>query len=113
MLLDIEPMLLDIQRSYAYITELRGEASAAAVASQYGGGMAGGTAYVNTLYEIGRLTTELVELGIELKDYSRGLIDFPSIRNGRIVYLCWQLGEPPMIEYWHEIDGGFSGRQPL
>ena len=55
---------------------------------------------------------ELTDLGIELKQPSIGLIDFPSLRDGRIVYLCWKLGEP-RVEYWHELDAGFRGRQPL
>lgn len=75
--------------------------------------MEGGTNYVQNLYEIGRITTELNDLGIQLKDYARGLIDFPSIREGRIVLLCWQLGENERIEWWHEQDGGFAGRKPL
>lgn len=78
-----------------------------------GGGMKGGTHYVKSLYEIGKLTTELHELGIELKDYTRGLIDFPSMREGRIVLLCWQLGEGDKIEFWHDTETGFAGRQPL
>jgi hypothetical protein len=55
---------------------------------------------------------EAVGQGIELKDIDRGLIDFPSPREGRVVYLCWHLGERH-IRYWHEIDAGFAGRQPL
>jgi hypothetical protein len=53
---------------------------------------------------------ELLE--IELKDISRGLIDFPSLMDGREVYLCWLLGEEE-IGHWHEIDAGFAGRQSL
>lgn len=55
---------------------------------------------------------ELEKLGIELKDISRGLIDFPSLMDGREVYLCWLLGEEE-IGHWHEIDAGFAGRQSL
>jgi len=51
--------------------------------------------------------------GIELKDISRGLIDFPCLRDGRLVLLCWQLGEPESIEWWHEAEAGFAGRQRL
>ncbi|GIW18617.1 MAG: DUF2203 domain-containing protein [Tepidiforma sp.] len=50
--------------------------------------------------------------GIELKDPARGLIDFPHRRGSRIVYLCYLLGEPT-ISWWHELDAGFAGRQPL
>lgn len=55
---------------------------------------------------------ELSQLGVELKDYFTGLIDFPSLRNGRPVYLCWRLGEPE-VGYWHDLEAGFAGRQKL
>lgn len=55
---------------------------------------------------------ELEDLGVELKDPEIGLIDFPAEREGRIVYLCWKLGEP-QVEYWHELEAGYRGRQPL
>jgi hypothetical protein len=50
--------------------------------------------------------------GIELKGLDEGLIDFPSERDGRVVYLCWRLGED-RIAWWHELDTGFASRQPL
>ena len=50
--------------------------------------------------------------GVEIKDLDRGLIDFPSPREGRVVFLCWRLGED-RIAYWHEVDAGFAGRRPL
>lgn len=52
------------------------------------------------------------ELGVILKDLEAGLVDFPAHRNGREVYLCWRLGEDH-IRWWHEVDSGFAGRQPL
>lgn len=51
-------------------------------------------------------------LGVDLKDIDAGLVDFPAQRQNRIVYLCWRYGED-RIRYWHELDGGFAGRQPL
>ena len=109
----VRPKLKTIQANYARIAALRESARAAAEAAEFGGGMRGGTGYVKTLYEIGKLTTELHELGVQLKDYSRGLIDFPSLKNGRVVLLCWQLGEGDEIEWWHEVEDGFGGRKPL
>jgi hypothetical protein len=50
--------------------------------------------------------------GITLRDIDSGLIDFPALVSGRQVWLCWQLGEGP-VEWWHELDDGFSGRRPL
>jgi hypothetical protein len=57
------------------------------------------------------LTDELRELGVEFKGWD-GLVDFPSLMDGREVYLCWKLGEPE-VAHWHELDAGFSGRQKL
>ena len=55
---------------------------------------------------------ELAALGVLLKDLAMGLVDFPTQRAGREVYLCWRLGEPT-IAWWHEIEAGLAGRQPL
>lgn len=62
--------------------------------------------------QITRLVRTVNELGILIKDLDTGLIDFPTLRDGREVYLCWRLGEP-RIAWWHEIATGFSGRLPL
>ncbi len=58
------------------------------------------------------LVNDLNDFGCELKDADSGLIDFLSMRNGREIYLCWLLGED-RINYWHYLDAGFAGRQPL
>lgn len=55
---------------------------------------------------------ELHDLGVELKDYQMGLIDFVARHQGRDVYLCWRLGEE-QVAYWHEMQAGFAGRQPV
>lgn len=55
---------------------------------------------------------ELRELGVEPKSGPEGLVDFPSQMDDRIVFLCWKLGESEVL-HWHELDGGFAGRQPL
>ncbi len=55
---------------------------------------------------------ELRELGVEPKNGPEGLVDFPARIDGRVAYLCWKLGEPEVM-YWHDLDAGFRGRQPL
>ena len=55
---------------------------------------------------------ELQEMGVILRDLDRGLADFPSLRDGREIYLCWEEGEDE-VRYWHEPDAGFDGRRPL
>ena len=62
--------------------------------------------------EIEGYIAELAGLGIEMKGLDVGLIDFPGQVDGRPVWLCWRLGEPS-VQYWHELDAGFAGRQPL
>ena len=52
------------------------------------------------------------EIGCELKDIDLGLLDFPALRENHEVYLCWRYGED-RIRYWHGLDEGFAGRQPL
>lgn len=55
---------------------------------------------------------ELQQLGVETKGAVEGLVDFPAKFDGRKVCLCWKLGEPEIL-YWHELEAGFAGRQPL
>ena len=55
---------------------------------------------------------EIRQLGVEFKGFDTGLVDFPGEMGGKPVLLCWQLGEES-VQYWHEEDAGFAGRQPL
>jgi hypothetical protein len=55
---------------------------------------------------------ELADIGIQVKDVDRGLIDFPALIDGQDALLCWQLGEP-QIAYWHTPEAGFAGRRLL
>lgn len=63
-------------------------------------------------HSLRKLFDQLAEFGCVLKDPERGLIDFLSLRDGHEIYLCWYLGEE-RINYWHYLDAGFAGRQPL
>ena len=58
------------------------------------------------------LVDELSNIGVELKDYDSGLVDFVGRHEGRDVYLCWKLGEE-RITHWHELNAGFAGRKPV
>jgi hypothetical protein len=55
---------------------------------------------------------ELRQIGVEPRSALEGIVDFPSMLDGRSVYLCWKLGDPD-VRYYHEMDAGFEGRQPL
>jgi hypothetical protein len=94
---------------------LRHRPTAESVAQQAGGngGSAAAVAYLAEYSQtFGRGVAQLQALGVVLKDVERGLIDFPHQRAGREVYLCWEYGEEH-IDYWHETDSGYGGRQAL
>lgn len=59
-----------------------------------------------------RVMEEVQELGCLVKDLDIGLVDFPTVFQGREVYLCWKLGEPA-IAFWHGTDEGFAGRKAI
>jgi hypothetical protein len=62
--------------------------------------------------QLARTINEIQQTGCLVKDLETGLVDFPSLRGGEKVYLCWKLGEA-RIRYWHGIEEGFAGRKPL
>ena len=62
--------------------------------------------------QLSRTVDEIQQTGCVVKDLDTGLVDFPSLRRGEKVYLCWKLGEE-RIGYWHGIEEGFAGRKPL
>jgi hypothetical protein len=76
-------------------------------------GNGGGRVASEVAYEFQRVDTlvrQILATGAILKDINAGLVDFPALRDGREVYLCWRYGEE-QLAYWHEIDAGFAGRQ--
>jgi len=55
---------------------------------------------------------QFADMGCELKDLDHGLVDFYTLRDNKMVYLCWKRGEP-QIQFWHDLESGFAGRQPI
>lgn len=55
---------------------------------------------------------ELEQVGVELRDFERGQVDFPAVRDGREIRLCWELGQP-RVSFWYEPDTGFAARRPI
>ncbi|HEV7394881.1 MAG TPA: DUF2203 domain-containing protein [Pyrinomonadaceae bacterium] len=110
----VQQLVRKIQRAHNLIMSEKNEAKRAAEGAESGGGgISNGLAYATNLIRLSNLVSELETLGVQLKDFSRGLIDFPSLRDGRVVLLCWQLGEGDRLEWWHDVDAGFAGRTPL
>ncbi len=88
------------------------EIKKASANAQYGGGSSEGPRYIKALEEIYESLNGIHEMGVLVKDLESGLCDFPHLLEGRVVYLCWKLGEDT-IEWWHEIEDGYRGRQAL
>lgn len=110
----VRGILNRIQRAHKKLVSYHEAAKIAAEgAEQGGGGFGDGLRYANLLIELTSQTSELEALGVQLKDFDRGLIDFPSLRDGRVVLLCWQIGEGDEVEWWHDLEGGFAGRTPI
>jgi hypothetical protein len=86
--------------------------AALAAAGQGNGGGRPGRVVSEGFLELREAMLELREREIVLRDLDRGLIDFPSLRDEREIYLCWQEGEPE-IGWWHDPEAGFAGRRPL
>jgi hypothetical protein len=68
--------------------------------------------YIQKGNDIGKLIDRISRTGVLLKDLQRGLVDFPHVSEGKEFFLCWELGEEE-VRYWHEIEAGYAGRQPL
>lgn len=110
----VRRIVVDITRAHAVVLRRKAAARHAAAGAEAGGGaMPGGAHYAAALLRLAARVGELETLGVQLKDYERGLIDFPTLRDGRVVLLCWQAGEGEQLEWWHEVEAGFAGRQPL
>jgi hypothetical protein len=110
----VRPIVTSIQRSHRRLLSHQGSAKRAAEGAENGGGgMRHGAQYAQLLVELSVGAGRLESLGVQLKDYANGLIDFPSMRDGRVVLLCWKADEGDQVEWWHDVETGFAGRQPL
>jgi hypothetical protein len=103
--------LEQIRQALATLEEPEQAAALERLESTSGGGYPGRRAAGAVLALMGA-ATQLEALDIVLRDPRRGLVDFPSIRDGVEVYLCWKLDEQ-RVEWWHEPEAGFAGRRPL
>ena len=110
----VKEILQKIQRSRKRLAPFRSEAQLAAQQAEHGGGgMENGVRYANLVTDFSLAMSEMEALGVQIKDFDRGLVDFPSLRDGRVVLLCWQLGEGDKLEWWHDMESGFAGRTRL
>ena len=105
-------VLAEIGQEWERIGKLNPEIQKARDSAPLDGYSKFGVDYVESVSRLMSLIQQIRDLGVLLKDVEKGLCDFPYIKDGRTVYLCWQLGEES-IQYWHDVETGFAGREPL
>ena len=109
---NIKPLTDEIQNIRSEILKQQPETWDAIQRSAGNGGNPALSRMVKTFNRLDELLHRILATGAEVKDINTGLLDFPALRNGQPVYLCWKYGEEK-IEFWHEIETGFAGRQPI
>jgi hypothetical protein len=109
LLSEVEPILERLRDQRRQLIRMRDEVDGIDDAEQVG------AVRLRMQGVIDQMQAEVVRLddwGISLRDIESGLIDFPALASGRQVWLCWRLGEDG-IDWWHELEDGFTGRRPL
>ncbi len=108
----VKRIVADMVRYYARLSDLQETLEAAAAC---GARKQSDTAREELLRTVEKLQTcleELEDIGVELKDWSRGIVDFPCMVDGQEVFLCWEYGQD-QVSFWHEVQDGYAGKQPL
>ena len=80
--------------------------------AKWNGGSEQGVGYLAAVLRYNNFMHKIEEIGCEVKGIREGLVDFPSIREGKEVYLCWRMPEKEIL-FWHDLNSGFAGRKPL
>ena len=101
----LQKLMENLMQKYPDVKKAREKA-------QLNGGSLQGADYINCVFKINCLTEKLESKGCILKGIKYGLIDFLSRRDGKEIYLCWKIPEQ-RIEYWHDLQSGFAGRQRI
>jgi hypothetical protein len=108
----IRPLMDEVQAIRQKIMEGQPEAWTAIEKSVGNGGNRALSAMVQDFEKLDALVHRILETDVLIKDINIGLLDFPALKEGREVYLCWQYGEGE-IGFWHEVEAGYAGRQPI
>jgi hypothetical protein len=107
----VRELLTTLRRARAQLGDADARAALEEAGQANGGGQPGKVVSEGFL-ELREAMLEFREREVVLRDLDRGLVDFPAMRDGAEVYLCWEEGEPE-IGFWHDPEAGFGGRRPL
>ena len=105
----LAPALVELRERSEEAALIKEKMDAAAASN---GGSSERERWAKVLARVDELFDKLEAWGVELRDLETGLVDLPTVIEGRDAYLCWRLGEPN-VAYWHSPDDGFRGRRPL
>jgi hypothetical protein len=108
----IRPWMDEVQEIRGKILEHQPEIWSVMEKSAGNGGNPTLSRMVGSFDRLDELIHAIQDAGALLKDVNLGLLDFPALKNGHEVYLCWKYGEQD-IRFWHEVEAGFAGRQPI
>jgi len=104
--------LTSVKQARETLVRTKEDIRKASARAEYGGGSTVGALYITSLQQVSANIKAIHELGVVVKDLDMGLCDFPHLRDGRIVFLCWKMGEQE-IRWWHETTSGYKDRCPL
>jgi hypothetical protein len=105
----LAPAVVELRERYEEAIRIRATVAAASASNGWSDER---DKWSRTLARVDELIERLEEWNVLLRDVATGLVDFPTIIEGRDAFLCWRLGEPEVV-FWHFADDGFSGRRPI
>lgn len=105
----VAPLVEELRDAHALMEERQDEVTESIPTN---GGGAVHREFLDATTRAAKALGELQDLGLVVRDPSSGLVDFPAVREGQEVFLCWQIGEPA-VAWFHPPETGFAGRQPL
>lgn len=109
---ELEDHLIAVRRGKGLLIKTKEEVRKASANAAFGGGSPAGPHYIHALEQINEHLQAIQEMGVLVKELDNGLCDFPCLLDGRVVYLCWKLGEP-QVQWWHEVQDGYAGRKRI
>jgi len=108
----VRPLMDEVQAIRSKVLQNQPETWPAIEKSAGNGGNRALSVMVQDFERLNALVHQIQDTGAQIKDLNLGLLDFPALKDGREVCLCWKHGEGE-IAFWHEVDAGYAGRQPI
>ncbi|GAB4579687.1 MAG: DUF2203 family protein [Anaerolineales bacterium] len=109
---EIKPLIEELLMIRQFILDKREEVWSVIQKAAGNGGSQAASQLAIEFKRVDALVHQIQDTGVMIKDINIGLLDFPHLKDGREVYLCWKHGEAT-IAFWHEVEAGYAGRQPI